>query len=318
MSKYRKNLPVLNGDLFLTDGGIETTLIFHEGFDLPEFAAFDLLRHQQGQEALRRYFQTYATLARANGVGFVLESPTWRASQAWGQKLGYSAEALASFNRQAIKLMEEVRQEFETDQSKMVISGNVGPRGDGYIVGEMMSAKEAEAYHAAQIDTFRETNVDLVTALTMNYAEEAIGITRAAQAAGLPVAISFTVETDGRLPSGQSLKEAIEQVDAATNNGPIYYMINCAHPTHFADVVAEGGAWLDRIGGLRANASTKSHAELDEADELDDGNPAELGLQYGRLRHTLCNLKVLGGCCGTDHRHISEIFKATTFQPAFQ
>lgn len=317
MSKYRANLPVLSGDLFLTDGGIETTLIFHEGFDLPEFAAFDLIRHQKGQEALRRYFQTYAAIARANGVGFVLESPTWRASQSWGQKLGHSAEAIAGFNRQAIKLMEEVRQEFETDQSKMVISGNIGPRGDGYVVGEMMSAEAAEQYHAAQINTFRETNVDLVTALTMNYADEAIGVTRAAQTAGLPVVISFTVETDGRLPSGQSLKEAIEQVDHATNNGPIYYMINCAHPTHFADVVAGGGAWLDRIGGLRANASTKSHAELDEADELDDGDPVELGQQYGRLRSSLCNLKVLGGCCGTDHRHISEIFKAAKLQPAY-
>jgi S-methylmethionine-dependent homocysteine/selenocysteine methylase len=296
--------------MFLTDGGIETTLIFHDGFELPEFAAFDILKNEAGIAALRRYYKSYASVAREHEVGFVLEAPTWRTSKNWGDKLDYSAEALANFNRQAIALLEDIRHEFETYNSKMVISGCIGSHGDGYAPESMLTAAEAEQYHAVQIGTFRQTQADMVTALTMTYVEEAIGLTRAALAAGLPVVISFTVETDGRLPSGQPLKDAIEAVDAATDNGPIYYMINCAHPTHFEDAVSRGEAWTERIGGLRANASALSHAELDEAEELDDGNPTELGQQYRDLRNVLTNLKVMGGCCGTDHRHIAAIAQA--------
>lgn len=307
MSKYRNNLPQSSSDLFLTDGGIETTLIFHEGFDLPEFAAFVLLEDAQGQAALWQYFSTYAAIAREQKVGFILESPTWRSNPDWAYKLGYSFVELDRLNKQAIALMAEIRKEYETADSPMVISGCVGPRGDGYNPATMMTAVEAQQYHATQIGTFGQTAADMVTAITMTYAEEAIGVTRAAQAAGLPVVISFTVETDGRLPSGQPLGDAIRQVDEATSMGPVYYMINCAHPTHFEDALAGGESWVERIGGLRANASAKSHAELDEAEELDDGNPLELGVQYRQLKSQLRNLVVLGGCCGTDHRHIQEI-----------
>ena len=307
MSKYRNNLPQLSGELFLTDGGMETTLIFHDGFELPEFAAFDILKSEAGITALRNYYKTYAKIAQKHGVGFILEAPTWRTSAVWGNKLGYSAAALEKANRQSIALLEDIRDEFETEQSKMVLSGCIGSSGDGYLAENMLTIDEAEQYHATQIGTFRETEVDMVTALTMTYAEEAIGVTRAAQAVGLPVVISFTMETDGRLPSGQPLKDAIEQVDTATDNGPAYYMINCAHPTHFEDALAAGESWTARIGGLRANASKLSHAELDEAEELDDGNPVELGHQYHELRSKLVNLNVMGGCCGTDHRHIAAI-----------
>jgi len=310
MAKYRNNLPQLSGDLFLTDGGIETTLIFHDGFDLPEFAAFDILKRADGVAALRRYYKQYVAVARTHEVGFILEAPTWRSSPDWGAKLGYSAQGLALANRQAIALLEDIRAAYETDRSKMVISGCIGPRGDGYKAEAMMTPAEAEQYHATQIGVLSETQADMVTALTMTYAEEAIGVTRAAQAAGMPVVISFTVETDGRLPSGQTLKAAIEQVDTATDNGPAYYMINCAHPTHFEDALAAGERWTERIGGLRANASALSHAELDEAEELDDGNPAELGHQYRILRGKLGHLNVLGGCCGTDHRHVEAICRA--------
>lgn len=310
MAKYRNNLPQLSGDLFLTDGGIETTLIFHDGFELPEFAAFDLLKHDEGRQALRKYFQTYASIAREYEVGFIFESATWRASPDWGQKLGYSAEALAEMNHEAIELLHNLRNEYENGKTQMVISGCIGPRGDGYNPAEMMTEAEAERYHATQIGILSETEADLVTALTMTHAEEAIGVTRAAKSAGLPVVISFTVETDGRLPSGQTLKAAIEQVDEATDNGPAYYMINCAHPTHFEDALASGEPWVQRLRGIRANASTKSHAELDEAEELDDGNPVELGHQYHGLKSKLSDLNVLGGCCGTDHRHIEAICKA--------
>ena len=312
MARYRNNLPQLAGDFFLTDGGIETTLIFREGLELPYFAAFDLLKHDEGTAALRKYFQTYAEMARRYGVGCILESATWRASMDWGAKLGYSAAAMAEMNRKSIALLHEIRDEYENEKTKMVISGCIGPRGDGYNPAALMREDEAEQYHAMQAQTFRDAEADMVTAITMTYPAEAIGITRAAKNAGMPVVISFTVETDGRLPTGQALEDAIAQVDDATAKAPAYYMINCAHPTHFAGALAAGARWLERIRGLRANASIKSHAELDEAKELDDGNPVELGTQYRQLRETLHKLNVLGGCCGTDHRHVEEICKACT------
>jgi S-methylmethionine-dependent homocysteine/selenocysteine methylase len=310
MAKYRNRLPQLSSDLFLTDGGIETTLIFHEGLELPDFAAFDLLKHHEGYRALQKYFRTYAALARDYKVGFILESATWRANSDWGAKLGYDHESLADMNRKAIALLHNIRNEYETEQSPMVISGCIGPRGDGYNPGDLMTEDEAQQYHLDQIVTFRDADADLVSAITMTYVEEAIGIARAAQSVSMPVVISFTVETDGRLPTDQALKDAIAQVDAATHNTPAYYMINCAHPTHFADVLTVGEPWLARIRGIRANASTKSHAQLNESAELDDGNPEELGSQYRELRDRLQYLNVLGGCCGTDHRHVEAICKA--------
>jgi S-methylmethionine-dependent homocysteine/selenocysteine methylase len=299
-------LPHQTDRRFLTDGGIETTLIFHEGFELPYFAAFHLLREARGKAALRNYYARYATIARREGVGFILESPTWRASADWGEKLGYSEEALARTNRNSIALMRELRREFETPRSPMIISGCVGPRGDGYDPGQVMSPSEAEAYHAAQIHSFDEAGADMVTAITMTNANEAIGVARTAQMSGLPVAISFTLETDGRLPTGQALKEAIAEVDGATGNGPAYYMINCAHPTHFEGVIG-GGSWVERLRGLRANASRRSHQELNEAPDLDDGDPVELGGQYRDLLRRHPHINVLGGCCGTDHRHVEQI-----------
>ena len=310
MSQYRKRLPQLEGGLFLTDGGIETTLIFHDRLELPHFAAFHLLKDEAGTLALRRYFARYAEIARANGTGFILESPTWRASSDWGAKLGYSSRALAAANARSIALMHELRSEFQGPRTPFVVSGCVGPRGDGYDPGTAMRPDEAEAYHAEQIGVFAGSEADMVTAITMTNASEAIGVTRAAEAAGMPAAISFTVETDGRLPTGQSLKEAIAEVDGATGGAPAYYMINCAHPTHFQATLAGGAAWLGRIRGLRANASKRSHAELNEAPDLDDGDPVELGGQYRALIRRHPHIGVLGGCCGTDHRHIAQICAA--------
>lgn len=311
----RDRLPQLHGGLFLTDGGLETTLVFHEGLELPYFAAFDLLRRPGGEEALRRYYRLYAELARRLGTGLVLESATWRASADWGEALGYSRVELAEANRRAVAMLAELRAEIERPETPVVLSGCVGPRGDGYAPSRAMTAAAAEAYHREQIETFAATAADMVCAVTMNTVEEAIGIARAARAADLPAAISFTLETDGRLPTGHSLETAIEEVDAATDGTPAYYMINCAHPTHFEHVVRRGGRWTERLRGLRANASTRSHAELDEARDLDAGDPRELGRQYAALRGLLPRLAVLGGCCGTDHRHVEEIARACASAP---
>jgi S-methylmethionine-dependent homocysteine/selenocysteine methylase len=286
---------------------METTLIFHEKIDLPLFASFDLLKDAQGTEQVRRYYARYARLARDAGLGFVLESPTWRANIDWAGKLGYDRTRLADINRKAIEVMLEMRAEFETPRSPMVISGNIGPRGDGYRPEALMSAQEAEDYHGEQIDVFAATAADLVSGFTLNYANEAIGIARAAKAAGMPVVISLTVETDGHLPTGQSLKDAIEEIDTETGRAPAYYMINCAHPTHFDGALQNGEAWLQRVRGIRANASTRSHAELDQATDLDAGDPVALGRQYADLRRKLKHITVLGGCCGTDFRHVEQI-----------
>jgi S-methylmethionine-dependent homocysteine/selenocysteine methylase len=316
MSKYREALPQLRGDFFLADGGIETTLIFLEGLDLPRFAAFQLLKTPEGTNALREYFRTYAVLGQRHGAGLVLEAPTWRASADWGDKLGWSAAQLREANRESVRLLEGIRHDHETSRTPIVISGCVGPRGDGYVPGNRMSGDQAEDYHRAQVETFAGTAADLVSALTINYVEEAVGIARAARQCGMPVVLSFTVETDGRLPTGQGLGDAILQVDDATDEYPAYFMINCAHPTHFAEAVSGGEPWVERVRGLRANGSARSHAELNDAAELDTGNPEELGREYAELkRHHLKALNVFGGCCGTDQRHVEQI--ALACRPLF-
>src|SRR4051794_23273564 len=300
--RYRDHLPQLDKRRFLTDGGIETVLIFHEGRELPLFAAFTLLADEAGTETLRRYYEPYVEAAASRGLGFIAESPTWRASPRWASQLGYGADELDVFNRRAIALMEELR----AVHAEVVISGCVGPSDDGYNPAERLSPEAAQAYHATQIATFAGTAADMATAITMTYAEEAIGVTRAAHQAGLPVAIAFTLETDGRLPSGQTLAEALAQVDDQTDAYPAYYMINCAHPTHF-EAVLDDELIRERVRGIRANASMLSHAELDEAVELDEGDPAALAVRCQSFTTQLPNLTVFGGCCGTDHRHVSAI-----------
>jgi homocysteine S-methyltransferase len=278
-------------------------LIFHEGWILPMFEAFTLLESERGRAALRAYFDQYVPLAIKRQMGFVLESPTWRANPDWSAKIGYDRDALARFNHAAIDLMREVRDTYESECTPIVISGCVGPRGDGYDPGKVMSINEAEAYHNWQVGVLCDAGADFVSAFTMNSINEALGVTRAAQAAQMPCVISFTVETDGRLPTGDSLADAIEAVDAATGRAPAYYMINCAHPTHFEGVLDPHASWMRRLRGLRANSSRRSHAELDNATELDAGDPAELGQQYANLLRRFPHINVLGGCCGTDHRH---------------
>ena len=311
MAKYRQQLPQLQGGFFLSDGGLETSLVFHDGIDLPHFAAFPLLRTEQGRTALERYFRNYLSVAAERDLGIVLDTATWRANPDWAVKLGVGPVELDAVNRDAVAFAMNLRDEFEQAGSRPgIINGVIGPRGDGYRIEHAMSAAEAALYHAGQIASFKAAGADMVSAITMNYAEEAIGIAMAAKEAGMPVVISFTVETDGRLASGIGIGDAIAAVDAATEGYPVYFMINCAHPSHFDNVLPEHAAWLGRIRGVRANASHKSHAELDEATELDDGDPVDLGRRYRDLGKSLPRLNVLGGCCGTDHRHIAAIADA--------
>lgn len=310
MAKYRHQLPQLRGDLFLSDGGLETSLIYHDGIELPYFAAFPLLRTEEGRAALGRYFRNYLDVARQRGLGFILDTATWRANPDWAVKLDIGPAELEALNRDAVAFAIALRDEFETDAGPGVVNGVVGPRGDGYVIDTEMSAAEARLYHALQIQSFAAAGADMVSAITMNYAEEAIGIALAARDAGMPVVISFTVETDGRLASGLSIGDAIAAVDAATDAYPVYFMINCAHPSHFDNALTANAAWLGRVRGVRANASHKSHAELDAATELDPGDPVDLGQRYRALKASLPRMNVMGGCCGTDHRHIAAIAEA--------
>jgi len=311
---YRDSLPQLDGQVLLTDGGMETTLIFLDGIDLPCFATFPLLERDEGREATKRYFAPYFETARRHDTGFVLEANTWRANPSWGAQLGYSLDDLAEANRRCIAFAEEIRGREEKPGRPVVISAPLGPEGDAYNPESYLTTDQSQAFHAWQVGILAETAADLITGLTVTYVEEAIGIVRAATAVGMPVVISFTVETDGRLPTGQSLAEAIDQVDRETDGEAAYFMINCAHPTHFLSVLDGPGPW-HRIRGIRANASTMSHAELDNAEELDDGDPAALARGYLAIGTRLPDLVVLGGCCGTDHRHVASIADAWFGEP---
>ena len=299
------------GKLYLTDGGLETTLIFKNGYDLPCFAAFHLLKSDDGYDALRKYFIRYLEIAKKYSTGFVLESPTWRASRDWLIKIGYGENEVHEINKAAVKLLTDLKDEYSSVLDDIIISGCIGPRGDGYRVDDAMTVQEAANYHLEQAKALALAGVDMITAITMNYLEEAEGIVAAANSVNVPVIISFTVETDGKLPTGMSLKEAIETIEKRSQVPPVYYMINCAHPEHFEEVLRKNAAdkWTGRIRGIRANASCKSHAELDNSTDLDRGNPRELGIAHRHLKEDLTQLNVFGGCCGTDEEHIDEIAK---------
>ncbi|AEQ51015.1 homocysteine S-methyltransferase family protein [Pelagibacterium halotolerans] len=309
MSKYRQALPQADGRLFLSDGGMETALIFLQGVDLPQFAAFVLLESESGRAELVRYYEKFLPIARDRGVGFLLDTATWRASLDWGRSLGFDADRLTAVNIAAVELIAGLRGRWETPTTPIVLNGAIGPRGDGYKAGRMDVA-EARDYHAFQVGIFAGTQVDMVSAITMNTVNEAVGIALAAKAADVPCVVSFTVETDGKLVDGTTLRAAIEATEEATGASPAYYMVNCAHPTHFEQALERDEAWVGRIRGIRANASAKSHSELDDSDTLDIGDIVGLSGHYKALTSAFPSMRVLGGCCGTDHRHLAAIGEA--------
>lgn len=301
------------GTTVVTDAGLETWLIFTKGVELPSFASYPLAGTTAGRALLTEYLQHYAGIAASIGSAVVLETPTWRANPEWAAVLGHDLDALGSLIDSCVDLVSNVRSTWSGNQP-FLIGGTVGPRGDGYRVDTSMTPESAAEYHQFQVSRMANAGVDVVSAFTIGYVGEAAGIALAARNAGVPVVVSFTVETNGRLPIGMSLGEAIEATDAATNAYPLHYLINCAHPTHFHDVLDPTATWIGRIGGIRANASTLSHAELDEMVELDEGDPEDLARRYVALRAKLPNMHVIGGCCGTDHRHVAAI--ATAWQHA--
>jgi homocysteine S-methyltransferase len=284
---------------WVTDGGIETDLIGHHGVELPEFAAYPLVWSEHGRALLRGYYEGYAAIAAAAGAGLRLEAPTWRANPNWGARLGHDRSALADANRVAVELLQGYAEEWRDRLPEVVVTGMVGPRGDGYAPGPAVDADEAAGYHAPQVRAFAEAGAAAVCALTLGDPGEAIGVVRAAGHSGLPVVIGFTVETDGRLVDGTTLADAIGRVDAAAP--PSSFLVNCAHPTHVLPALDEPGDWVERVRGLRCNASALSHAELDGAETLDEGD-------LGALVASHRELEVVGGCCGTDARHVAALW----------
>lgn len=307
MAGFRDALPQLDGSFFLTDAGLETDLIFNHGVEIREFAAHTLLATAEGRAALHRYYAGFLALAGELGAGFLLDSQTWKAHAHWGDSLGEDAAALRRANHDSLDFIADLRDRHAASGLPIVLNANVGPRGDAYRPEVRISAAQARDYFAEQLGWLAETQAEMVTALTFNQASEAAGFAQAAQEAGLPAVISFTTETDGRLPDGTSLADAITEVDAASGTYPAYYMVNCAHPDHFTSALAAEAPWARRLRGLRANASRLSHAELDEAPELDAGNPQELAGQYRQIAARMPWLNIFGGCCGTDLRHVSAI-----------
>lgn len=298
---------IIGQDIYLTDGGLETDLIYNKNIDLPHFAAFPLLEDPRYLSILNAYYAEYMDLAKKYKTGYILESPTWRANKDWGYKLGFSKEDLTKINVLAIEQLKKLKSRYTRDIPNILISGQIGPREDGYQIKSLMSVSEAEEYHKLQIEAFKSAKVNLVSAITMNYTQEALGIVYTARSNNLPAVISFTVETNGNLPSGESLEFAIKKIDKLTNNYPLYYMINCAHPNHFIEQLKKSEYAYQRIHGLRVNASCKSHEELDASEYLDRGDLENLGNLHVPLKKLLPNLKVFGGCCGTDVEHIDAI-----------
>lgn len=286
------------------DAGLETVMIFLEGIDLPHFAAFRLLDNDAGRAALARYFDHFLPIARAGGTGFVLDTATWRANMGWAAAMGMDTAAIRDANMRAVEFARSYAALHETDTLPVLVNGVVGPAGDGYRIDQALTADAADALHGVQIAALAEGGVDMVSAVTMTYPAQAIGIARAAARHGLPHVLSFTVETDGRLPNGQPLHDALAETEAETGGSALFYMVNCAHPVHFAREL--DGPMRARIGGVRANASRLSHAELDESTTLDDGDPVEFGHFYATFGRHLPGLRLVGGCCGSDHRHVGE------------
>ena len=300
--------------IYLADGGLETSLIFIYKLKLDLFASFLALGDGTGMEALRHYYKSYVAIAQRFKFGMILETATWRASPDWFEKLGFSLDQGSAIIHESVRLVKEIRDESITPQfSQILIAGVVGPRGDGYKSDmDKFTFQDYQSYHTFTINELVKAKVDYIAAVTMTSVAEAIGIVLACRKSEIPCVVSFTLEVDGQLPSGESLSNAIAAVDSACQSYPMHFMINCAHPNHFFHLWKQPCEEYQRIRGIRCNASKKSHQELDECEELDSGDIEDLSRLYTEFGQNGMPLssdqyRIIGGCCGTDARHIEHI-----------
>lgn len=299
--------PRLEGKFYLTEGGTETEVLYKWGFELPEFAMFPLLDDPKADDVIRNMFRRYLDVAAEQNTGVLLNGHDYRASPDWGAKLGYSDEGLREMQRRTIQFLDEMRAEYADRVSDVYIAACIGPRGDAYGTGGEITADEAEDYHSVQMQNLDGTAADMAVAATFNNVPEAIGVIRAASGVGMPIGVSLTLTPEGRLRSGPTLREAIETVDEATASAAAWFGTNCAHPIEFEDALTDEGPWLDRLRYIRPNAAKMDKIALCSLGHLEDGDPVELGEQMGEIARRLPRADIIGGCCGTDERHLSEI-----------
>jgi len=296
-------------ELFLTEGGIETEIIYKHGFELPEFAMFTLLENPRAVGVMRDMFRRQLDVAAEFAMSVLLTGLDYRASPDWGARLGYSQHGLAEINIRAIEFLREIASEYHEQIPRILIGGIIGPRGDAYQLNKTITSVEAEDYHAVQLATLKAAKVDFACALTFNNTPEAIGVARAATTIGVPLTVSLTVNSNGRLKSGPTVAEAVKSIDAeAGKSAPAFYMLNCSHPVEFEPALTEG-AWLERLRGFRPNASKMEKIALCKLGHLEEGNPVELGRLMGDLARRIPHMDIWGGCCGTGETHLREIAK---------
>ncbi len=308
-NECKRRLPEANDRLFLTEAGIETTMMYKKDWEFRHFCLFELLQNDRFVDDLRTYHTGLIEVAVEHKVGHLLDGVHYRASPDWGALLGMSEQQLADLTAKGIEIYSELSQEYATEDTPIPVGCCIGPRGDAYNADLVMSAEEAEEYHSVQIATAKSAGADFISALTFNHIEEAIGITRAASAAEIPIIMSFSLGREAVLKTGPTIGDAIEAVEVATDRAPLFYMINCNHPIDFAPAIAAPGRWIDRLKGVRPNASSLDHGILCKLGHLEEGDPIELGQQMGDLARRFPQLNVFGGCCGTDRPHMEQIAK---------
>lgn len=297
-----------NGRFYLSEGGTETELMYKYGFELPQFALYPLLNNHDATSTMRGMFRSYLDVVARNEMNALMGGLDYRASPDWGKLLGYSPAGLAEANHQSIDFLRELAAEYVSDINEILIQGLIGPRGDAYERNTKITVNEAEDYHSVQLNTLKDANVDLALAITFNNVPESIGVARAAVKLGVPLAISLTLDTHSRLNSGPSLEEAITRIDAETGQSPEFYLINCSHPLEYEPAITPGN-WINRIRGVRPNASKMDKISLCKIGHLEDGDPEELGNLCGGLARRYPHMDIWGGCCGTWDTHIHEIAK---------
>lgn len=294
------------GRFYLSEGGTETEFMYKHGFELPHFAIFPLLDNPDAVSKLREMFRSYLDVAAKHEVCALMGGLDYRASPDWGELLGYSPAGLADANMQSIEFLREIAGEYSSQIPETLIQGLIGPRGDAYERNETITENEAEDYHAVQLETLKEADVDLALAITFNNIPESVGVARAAAKIGIPLGISLSLDSSSKLNSGQSLSEAITMIDKATDQSPEFYSINCSHPLEFEPAI-EPGDWVNRIRGVRPNASKMDKMALCQLGHLEEGDPVELGVLCGDLARRYPHMDIWGGCCGTWDKHLNEI-----------
>lgn len=298
--------PRLDDRIYITEGGIETEILYKWGFELPEFSMYPLLDNADAMKTIHAMFDRVFAAAAAHDAGIVLAGLDYRASPDWAEKIGYSRDQLDAFIHRNIAFLKGRREAHADRVRDVYIAATCGPRGDAYGTGGTITEDEAEAYHAFQIAASKAAGADLVIGITFNNIPESIGFVRAAQDVGIPVGISLTLTPEGVMRSGPSLQQAVEEIDAATDGAAAWFGTNCAHPVEFEPAL-NGGAWTDRLRYVRPNASKMDKIALCKLGHLEDGDPEELGGQMADLKRRFPQADILGGCCGTDERHLGEI-----------